>query len=65
MPDVAHHDVDEGVLDEAQEHEDGAGGHKHVYSLHQKSQIKGVACTKSQKLKRKPAPKVTMKGTVM
>jgi len=33
LPDVAHHDVDEGVLYEAQEHEEGAGGHEHVYGL--------------------------------
>ena len=33
FPDVAHHDVDEGVLDEAEEHEEGAGGHEHVYRL--------------------------------
>jgi hypothetical protein len=38
FPDVAHHDIDEGVLDEAEEHEDGAGGHEHVYSLQQKIQ---------------------------
>jgi hypothetical protein len=37
VPDVPHHDVDEGVLDEAEEHEDGARGHEHVYSLHQDS----------------------------
>jgi hypothetical protein len=34
VPDVPHHDIDEGVLDETEEHEDGAGGHEHVYSLH-------------------------------
>ena len=33
VPDVAHHDVDKGVLDEAEEHEEGAGGHEHVYRL--------------------------------
>ncbi len=33
LPDVAHHDVDKGVLYEAQEHEEGAGGHEHVYGL--------------------------------
>ena len=33
FPDVAHHDVDKGVLDEAEEHEEGAGGHEHVYRL--------------------------------
>ncbi len=33
LPDVAHHDIDKGVLDEAQEHEEGAGGHEHVYGL--------------------------------
>jgi hypothetical protein len=33
LPDVAHHDVDEGVLYEAQEHEEGAGGHEHVNGL--------------------------------
>jgi len=33
LPDVAHHDVDEGVLYEAEEHEEGAGGHEHVYGL--------------------------------
>ncbi len=34
VPDVPHHDIDEGVLDEAEEHEDGARGHEHVNSLH-------------------------------
>ncbi len=33
LPDVAHHDIDEGVLYEAEEHEEGAGGHEHVYGL--------------------------------
>ncbi len=37
VPDVPHHDVDECVLDEAEEHEDGARGHEHVYGLHQDS----------------------------
>jgi hypothetical protein len=37
VPDVPHHDVDEGVLDETEEHEDGARGHEHVYGLRQDS----------------------------
>jgi hypothetical protein len=37
VPDVPHHDVDESVLDETEEHEDGARGHEHVYSLHKDS----------------------------
>ena len=32
-PDVPHHHVDEGVLDQAEEDEEGAGGHEHVYRL--------------------------------
>ena len=36
LPDVPHHDVDEGVLDEAEEHEQRARRHKHVYRLNQK-----------------------------
>jgi hypothetical protein len=39
FPDVPHHDIDEGVLDEAEEHKEGAGGHEHVYRLEKK--IKG------------------------
>jgi len=31
--DVAHHNVDEGVLDQAQEDEDGARGHEDVDGL--------------------------------
>ena len=31
--DVAHHHVDEGVLDETQEDEDGARGHEDVDGL--------------------------------
>ena len=33
IPDIAHHDVDEGVLNQAEEHEEGAGRHEHIYRL--------------------------------
>ena len=32
-PDVPHHHVDEGVLDQAEEHKEGARGHEHVDRL--------------------------------
>ena len=35
-PDVTHHDVDKGVLDEREEDEEGAGGHEHVNCLMKK-----------------------------
>ncbi len=34
LADVAHHDVDEGVLDEGEKHEDGAGRHEDVNRLY-------------------------------
>ena len=33
LPDVPHHDVDKSILDEAEKHKEGAGGHKHVNRL--------------------------------
>ena len=33
LPDIPHHYVDKGVLDETEEHEEGAGRHKHINSL--------------------------------
>ena len=36
-PDVTHHDIDKGVLDEREEDEEGAGGHEHVNCLLKKN----------------------------
>lgn len=33
LANVPHHDVDESILDEAQEHEEGAGRHEYINSL--------------------------------
>ena len=33
LPDVAHHDIDKGVLDEREEDKKGARGHEHVNCL--------------------------------
>ena len=33
LPDVPHHHVDKGVLNQTEEHEKRAGGHKHVNGL--------------------------------
>ena len=33
VADVPHHHVDDGVLYQAEEHKQGAGGHKHVNGL--------------------------------
>ena len=38
VTDVPHHHVHNGVLDQAEEHEEGARGHEHVDSL----EIEGV-----------------------
>ena len=38
VPDVPHHHVDEGVLYQTEEHEEGAGGHEHVYCLTSRSE---------------------------
>ena len=33
ITDVSHHNIDYGILDQTEEHEQCAGGHKHVNSL--------------------------------
>ena len=33
LPDIPHHNVDKGVLNQTEEHEKRAGGHKHVNGL--------------------------------
>ena len=33
VPDVPHHDVDKSIFYQAEEHKEGAGGHKHVNRL--------------------------------
>ena len=33
VTDVTHHDIDDGVLNQAEEHEQGTGGHEHVNRL--------------------------------
>ena len=33
VTDVTHHNIDDGVLNQAEEHEQGTGGHEHVNGL--------------------------------
>ena len=42
IPDIAHHDVDEGVLYEAEEHEEGTRRHEHVDCLNKNNILEEV-----------------------